>query len=194
MATPDMPNVPPQYTPVIIAQASPAQEAPAKIDRTIGICKTLSNPPSGGPTAGNTLTPAQDVASYFYAAEKRTVAGASTITVLEQPKHGKLEDVGTMAFDEMKHAVRDTGVRSYNYIPESGYLGGDKATLLVDIGGYKVKAEYAFQISAKFDEKLCPTSYWKISSVSNIYDTVAAVNFRSPDVSATLASEAPKAR
>jgi len=186
MATPDMPNVPPQYTPVIIAQASPAQEAPAKIDRTIGVCKALSNPPpsSGTPPMGNTLTPARDIASYFYTAEKRTVAGTSTVTVLEQPKHGKLNDVGTVAFDEMKHAVRDTGVTSYNYIPESGYLGGDQATLPVNIGDYKVKAEYVFQVSAKFDEKLCPTSYWKISSVSNIYDTVATVNYRPLNLSA----------
>ncbi len=174
MATPDMPNVPPQYTPVIIAQASPAQKTPAKMESTIGICKTLSNPPAGTPTVGNTLTPARDIARYFYDSEKRTVTGPSTVTVLEQPKHGKLNDVGTVAFDEMKHAVRDTGVTSYNYIPESGYLGGDQATLLVNIGDYKVKAEYVFQVSANFNEKLCPTSYWKISSVSNSYDAVAS--------------------
>jgi len=178
MATPDMPNVPPQYTPVIIAQASPAQEAPAKIDRTIGVCKALSNPPpsSGTPPMGNTLTPARDIASYFYTAEKRTVAGTSTVTVLEQPKHGKLDDVGTMAFDEMKHAVRDTGVRSYNYIPESSYLGEDKATLLINIGDYQVKAEYVFQVSTKVDEKLCPKSYWKISAVRATYSPVAAID------------------
>lgn len=171
MAISDMPNVPPQDTPVMIAQATQAQQGSSKVNRTVGVCRALSNPASTTTaTTQYTLTPAGDVANYFYGLENRTLTGPSTVTVLEQPQHGKLEDLGTVAFNELRHSVRDTGARSYNYIPASGYHGKDHATVQVNIGDYTVKTEYVFQVATdgnKNKEALCPKTYWKVSSAGD---------------------------
>ena len=165
------PDVPTQYATVVIAQATQVQKSKAKTDRTVGICQALSNPampgiPGATVSAYNTLTPPLAVKNYFRIVENRTVKGPSTVTVLEKPKHGELEDMGTFV---TRHGVRvDTGQRSYSYLPNSGYLGKDRATLLVEIGGFKVKLVYFFQVEPvvdyKVEEIVCPNSpYWKIS-------------------------------
>ena len=70
MAISDMPNVPPQDTPVMIAQASQAQQGSAKVSRTVGVCRALSNPSSTTTsTTQYTLTPAGDVADYSTASK-----------------------------------------------------------------------------------------------------------------------------
>ncbi|MFA6445496.1 MAG: matrixin family metalloprotease [Sterolibacterium sp.] len=184
----DMPDVPSQYAPVMIAQASQEQQGAAKSERTVGVCQALSNPAFDGAvaTAENSLTPAGDVINYFYSFENRKVTGPSTVTVLAYPKHGNLEDLGTVVYDESGRAIRDTGERSYSYIPETGYLGQDSATLLVEIGGYKVKIVYVFKVAMEVDYKkaelLCAKSYWKISAVldANGGGKITAVDFQSP--------------
>lgn len=203
MFVPDMPNVPPQNVPVMIAQASQMQQDPANTNRTVGVCQALSNPPLGllpgaVATAQNSLTPAGDAIQYFRIVENRAISGSSTVTVLENPKHGKLEDLGTVVFDENGHAIRDTGERSYNYIPESGYLGQDSATLLVEIGGFKVKMVYTFKVATAVDYKneevLCPKPYWRISSTldANGNSTITSIEYQSPtiDVGATTTNTA----
>jgi hypothetical protein len=90
--------------------------------------------------------------------------------VLEQPKHGTLEDGGTFV---TRHGVQiDTGERNYWYIHAADYLGEDRATLLVEIGGYKVKVVYFFHVEKgpldnEDEEITCPKSYWKISFNNN---------------------------
>lgn len=39
----DMPDVPPQYAPVLIAQASQPQRGSAVFDRTISVCHLIEN-------------------------------------------------------------------------------------------------------------------------------------------------------
>lgn len=166
----DMPNVPP-HTPVIIASASQAKRGAARTPGTVRVCRALSNPaPDNSVTAQNTVTPASDVAAYFYGFEKRTLSGPTSVTVLEQPAHGKLQDLGTVAFNQIMHSVRDTGLESYNYIPDNGYVGTDHATVLVSIGDLKVKTEYVFQVAANMNsdsgKKLCPRPLSRVSAIS----------------------------
>ena len=74
-------------------------------------------------------------------------------------------------------------------IPESGYLGQDSATLLVEIGGFKVKMVYTFKVATAVDYKneevLCPKPYWKISSTldANGNSTITSVEYLSPTLS-----------
>ncbi len=169
----DMPHTPPLDTPVIIAQAPAAATAPATINRSIRVCRALSNMPGGNNvTSLNTLTPADDVVNYFYVLEKTAVAGPAKVTVLKPPAHGTLEDVGTVAFNETWHYVRDTGVESYNYLPDAGYLGADSATLLVSIGNYKVTTQYEFHVSQTLSsagvQQLCPKPYAKLSGLGGV--------------------------
>ncbi|HEX19772.1 MAG TPA: hypothetical protein ENG78_03005 [Acidiferrobacteraceae bacterium] len=167
------PDVPAQHASVVIAQASQIQKSKAKTDRTVGICQALSNPaissiPGATVSAYNTFTPPLAVKNYFRIVENRTVKGPSTVTVLENPKHGTLKDLGTIVYDQRGRAIKDTGQRSYSYLPKTGYLGKDRATLLVEIGGFKVKLVYFFQVEPvvdyKVEEIVCPNGrYWKIS-------------------------------
>jgi hypothetical protein len=150
----DVPDVTPLHSPMVIAQAS---QKSAKIDRTIGICHLLQNPPIPPDTAVNVISPARSVNLYFDRKERRWVGLSGKVTVLEGPKHGKLEAISDGA---------------YSFVPVPDYYGADRATLLVEIGGLKVKAIYFFNVkdvvggNDAYDPYMqhCPKGrYWKIS-------------------------------
>ena len=160
------PDVPPQYAPVVIAQASQAKD-PAKIDRTIGVCHLIQNPPIPSGTAVNSLSPIGSVWSYLKHQERLSpeqltdeMFNTAKATMLQGAKHGTLEYLGEGYFV---------------YRPTSGYIGPDRATLLVEIGGLKVKVMYFFKLEPGAgggtegydpyrDKKNCPQGeMWKIS-------------------------------
>ena len=133
--------------------------------------------------------------------ENKTVTGSATITVLQQPKHGTLrliteDDRGTL-FSSSSGPLKPTA-SLYAYLPEKGYLGKDSATVLVEIGGIKVKVVYFFQAidgSSGNDgyEVLCGKrgSHWKISSTldTNGTSTITAVDYQfAPTDTTALAS------
>jgi len=96
----DMPDVPPQYAPIVIAQAAQAKD-PAKTDRTIGVCHLVENKPEPGAAALSSVSPAIAVYAYLTNQEHRTIDEATytaaKITVLQAPEYGKLEDIGHQA-------------------------------------------------------------------------------------------------
>lgn len=83
----NMPNVPPQDVPLMIAQANQAQAGNATTVRTIGVCATAPNQNYSGE---NVSSPVADVSFYLRQYENQTVTGPATVTVLQQPKHGVL--------------------------------------------------------------------------------------------------------
>ncbi len=160
------PDVPPQYAPVVIAQVSQAKD-PAKIDRTIGVCHLIENPPVPPGTAINALSPVTSVWGYLQRQERLTpeqltdeMFNTAKATILQGAEHGTLEYLGEGYFV---------------YRPASGYYGSDRATLLVEIGGLKVKVLYFFNVMLGVpggtegydpyeDKKYCPKGgMWKIS-------------------------------
>ena len=189
MFIPDMPNVPPQNVPVMIAQANQAQASDVKTIRTIGVCHPAS---SNVYSLENVIGPIYQARDYFRLYEQKTVTGAATITVLQQPKHGILrlvteDDRGALFSSSSGPLKPDAGL--YAYLPEKGYLGKDKAVLLVEIGGVKVKVVYFFQAiggSKGNDgiEVLCGKNgyHWKISSTTdaNGNNTLTSVEYQSP--------------
>ena len=48
------------------------------------------------------------------------------IEVLESPKHGKI-------------STSESGFQEISYLPNSGYVGADRAVFLVKMGGYQIK-------------------------------------------------------
>ena len=179
MFTMDMPDVPPQYQPVVIAQASQAKD-PAKIDRTIGLCRLIQNTnPTGTEVIpdnwGGGVDQAILVQTYFYSVENRKIdREGAIISVLEHPKHGILQA---------------TSSGEYEYIPEPGYLGRDQITFLVEMGGYKVKSVNFIKVDGGFAEesyqnkKYCPKGYfWKISTFTDSEGNnfITAVDYQSP--------------
>jgi hypothetical protein len=183
----DMPNVPPQDAPVMVAQANKAQSSNALTVRTVGICYGIPNGVGTSPTGGNGVDPKEEAINYLGAYENKQIAmsAPATITILQQPAHGILHlvtqaDIGTIlpsGGDPVDPA--DPG---YIYIPEKGYIGQDKAVVLVEIGGVKVKEIFYFH---DMDERTSPCnggdgiySTWKISA------TLAPVEYQ-PNIAFT---------
>ena len=140
----DMPNLQPQYAQVMIVQA--AKQGAAKADRTLGVCQVIENPPVVPGSAVNSIDPIGWVKIYFSADEKRNIEGPGRVSVLRNPTHGTL-------------TADDQG--NYLYLPVSGYLGKDSATLLVEMGGLKIRVVYSFHVVKMINqdtEKLCPPS------------------------------------
>src|SRR2546422_4473385 len=145
------PDMPPQYAPVVIAQASQAQD-PAKTDRTIGVCHLIDARPELRLGAVNTFSPLRAANYYLKTVERQFVGIEGKVTLLQEPMHGELEG-------------DDKG--NYLYLAKPEYLGPDRATFLVEIGGLKVKAVYYFKVMSGVpggtegydpyrDKNLCP--------------------------------------
>jgi len=189
MFTADMPNVPPQNLPVMIAQAKQAQPGDVTTTRTLGVCFPAW---SDQYTGENTLSPTKSAEFYWRKYEQLKIAGSATITVLQQPAHGVFRlvteaDRGTL-FDSSSAPV-DSSLGHYAYLPEKGYLGKDSATLLVDIGGRKVKIVYLLEaiegpLGNTGWEDLCSETglQWKISAIldANGNGSITAVDYSSP--------------
>ena len=168
----DMPNVPPQNVPAIIAQANQTQAGRATTTRAIGVCHPA---PSNEYSGDNGLAPLTSAQAYFRLFEHRTVTGPATITIQQQPKHGVLRlltEADGNTFGEGRFVAAD---QLYVYLPEQGYLGDDRGTILVDFGGgNQVRVKYYFQAiegmlgNTGLDTLCSPKGvYWKISA--NIY-------------------------
>jgi hypothetical protein len=163
------PEVPPQYAPVLVAEV-PKTPAPASLERTIGVCHAIDNKPDAQLAAVNTFTPVLSATYYFERLESNYLGEKGATTLLEGPKHGELEDLGTFVREDDRRI--DSGARNYAYRAKGDYIGPDQATFLVEIGGYKVKVIYHFAVmpgvSGSFDPRKdkehCPNGYiWKIS-------------------------------
>jgi hypothetical protein len=134
MFIPDMPDVPPQNFPVMIAQANQAQPSDVTTMRTLGVCFPAPNEIY---SLENVVDPKLEAQAYLRRYEHQTVKVPATITVLQQPKHGILRlvteaDRGTL-FSSSSGPV-DPSDPGYAYLPEKGYVGKDRATVLVEIG------------------------------------------------------------
>jgi hypothetical protein len=128
------------------AQASETRSGDVKSLRTLGICSAA---PNNNYSADNVDDPIADAKFYLRRYENRTVTGPATVTILQQPTHGILRmvtqaDVGTILAGDT--GTIDPADPGYFYLPETGYLGKDKAIMLVDFGGgLKVKVVFLFQ-------------------------------------------------
>ena len=160
------PDVPPEYAPVVIAQASQAQKNNVKTDRTIGVCHLIESQMASRLSAVNAISPLRAANGYFSQFEQREVGLEGKVTVLQGPEHGELRLYES--------------TQSGRYFPaDTNYVGLDRATFLVEIGGFKVKVMYFFNVKPGFpggtegydpyeDKKYCPKGpAWKISLNEN---------------------------
>jgi hypothetical protein len=157
-------STPPQYAQVMLVQASQSQQVKSQYERTIGVCTLINNPPNAPkePWAGSSATsPAAVVALYYQNIEGRVFGyEGARVSVIESPQHGNLQ-------------ATDDG--AYYYFPESGYLGKDRVTFLVEIDGRKFKVVHYVQMMeivpeyAHEDRQYCPNGFvWKISAINTI--------------------------
>ncbi len=159
-------SLPAQEPPMMVAEATKTQDTAQSYDRVIGVCH-LSESPFVPQSAVNVLSPSMEVAAYYRKQEHLTIGNQPSVSVLQTPVHGSLVDEGG---------------GYYAYYPEKGYLGNDRATLLVEVGGRRVRMEYFFRVMQSipqqydetmptpYEESNCPekTRVWKISSATDV--------------------------
>jgi VCBS repeat-containing protein len=182
----DMPDVPPQYTPVIVAQATQTKQQGT--GRTLGICQPIENKQESRLSAVNGMSPVGDAMTYLEKLENRKFANYETafyagkITLLQAPIHG-----------ELKLGQNSGAYYSNDY----SYEGPDSATVLVEVGGYQVKVIYHFVLmhdvpgsgdegTATDQKDICPKGeMWKISTTPNADGniTVSSVEYLPADPS-----------
>lgn len=201
MLIPDMPNVPPQHVPVMIAQANQDQMRDSTTTRTMGTCQIIPNATDATPSLENVISPRVSAQEYMYRFEQqmyvqqKIATSSASITILQQPKHGVLRLVTET--DKFGTGRFDQSAQDYVYLADKGYLGNDSATILVDIGGIKVKVIYFFEtidvasVGEGLQESLCEKgAYWKISSTldSKGNSTINSVEYQSLTTSAASAT------
>jgi hypothetical protein len=140
-----------------------------KLDGTIGICRLIPSGPVDMPESGEYQIAAWSIAETYLEKFKNisTSFDTATVSVLHQPKHGRLVDTNT-------------------YYPELGYVGKDSITFLVESGSYRIKVVYFIQVSNQgvgneSYKKLCPNpDYWKISATTDANGnlTVTSVEYQ----------------
>lgn len=137
-------------------------KAPRKMhgyDEVIGICHLTANP--FDPEWEGGLSPVLAVTNYLRKKEGRIVKGSARVTVLNMPLRGSL--------------LSSTG-EHFVYEPEAGFLGNDRATLLVEIDRKRIRVEYFFRVMetvpsspeegpSVYEQGYCPTKarVWKIA-------------------------------
>jgi hypothetical protein len=180
MFVPDMPNVPDQYLPVIVAEARPMVAASPNKNMTFGVCQlvpNLSYVPVGGEHA---LNPASVAVADLWRFDEHfrqmpedqrreallALEKTAKVTILQQPTYGTLSDTAR----DYPDATPD----SPYYNPKPGYLGKDQVIFLVEMGEYKIKLIFnVYPVAGSSEdpkaiEKLCGKrgTYYKISSAS----------------------------
>jgi hypothetical protein len=118
MFTMDVPSVPAQQTPVVIAQA--ATPASPQSDYILKACQESINYSDAAVFDGIGI--AGEIKNYIQNRDNRPVKldSIKNITQLEATKHGKITSEGV-------------------YIPERGYLGNDRATFMAEFEGKRYK-------------------------------------------------------
>lgn len=138
--------------------------SPALFERTIGACHLASSRPDDRQSAVNSLSPVGTVWGYFRKKEKLILKEdkyhAAKMTLLEPPKHGEM-------------GMGKSDAAYFANLPN--FEGTDQATVLVEIGGYRVKVKYFIKVMLGVgggsdqgtpydDERNCPNGkMWKIS-------------------------------
>jgi hypothetical protein len=138
MFTMDMPYVPPQETPIVLAQAS-APAATPQPNYILNDCQETES--TGNPrSAMRAVDPASMLSSYLYWHDKARVqsgvpidlASIKNITLLQGTTHGNLVA-----------GISNTGRVAYRYDPTPNYVGNDQAVFLAEFEGkvYKIVLE-----------------------------------------------------
>jgi hypothetical protein len=177
----DMPGVPPQQAPIIMAQA--AQPSTKELYGTVGVCYLTSKVNQIDPEKdkeGYYVISPQALADNLLSSEPPTDAAAAAlnsldyhnaeVTVLQPPKHGSLSQDLSPGKD-------------VSYYPNSGYVGNDKVIFLVNIEGYKIKVVYFIKVLSgtgsntpeTLYHKYCPSpSWWQISTATGNANLLAS--------------------
>jgi hypothetical protein len=181
MFVPDLPTVPDQYLPVIVAEARPVAAATSvSKEMVLGVCRPVPNVPGMEISGEHSLSASAAAVNYLWnfdehfrqmpEEQRRAALGllesSAKVTVLQQPKYGTLTDTAKPDFPEPYP-------NHFFYNPKPGYMGKDQVSFIVEMGGYKIKVIYnlypvAGATGQEATDKVCGKRgmFYKISSGS----------------------------
>ncbi|MEQ1533957.1 MAG: hypothetical protein HOO97_07855 [Sideroxydans sp.] len=141
----DVPSIPAQQTPIVLAQATtPAASATPQPDFILKTCVETES--TGDPmSAMRGVDPAGLLAVYLQNYDKRIVdmamLAAIKTTLLQGTQHGKI-------FSE----IDNDGLTSYHYDPTPNYIGNDRAVFLAEFEGKVYKIVLNLVVSLQVNE------------------------------------------
>ncbi len=150
-AQPDTPPSTPSV--VMVAQANASQQTSINSSHTVGVCDIVNLTGTGQAE----LVPVVNANAFFNT--KKIDYATAKITVIQQPKHGRLEPISS-----------DGDWRDPRYLPNDGYLGKDSFILQVEGSGYTFKIHYFLLVTDDPGVEAnpnCKTFWWKISQDPN---------------------------
>jgi len=150
MFTMDVPTIPVQETPIVLAQAATSGTTPQP-DYLLNACKETVS--TGDPkSAMRAVDPAYMLKNFIQNRDNRDVdlASIKNISLLEGTTHGKIIS-GTTNY----------GRTAYRYDPTPNYIGNDKAVFLAEFEGkaYKIVVElhvFNYAPPGEFGASTCP--------------------------------------
>ena len=118
----------PVAPPAIVSQATTT--ITNKPNMTLGVCEDVQTPDNPNGQLGGQLAPVGALKIYWYNKFKEVLSVKDAkVTVLQEPLHGVLAST----------SPDETFGPYFEYAPNHGYLGQDKITFLVEVGGKSVK-------------------------------------------------------
>ena len=142
----DVPYVPAQEAPIVLAQAGKFS-APVTPDFILSDCQETEHRPNDPRSAFGVVDPAYMLKNYLASKGSEVKLEDIKVTLLTSTQHGKLN----AEFDS-------TGLLSYSYNPTPGYLGDDRATFMAQYKGKHYKIVVTIKVLAGVDENtpVCP--------------------------------------
>jgi hypothetical protein len=141
----DVPYVPPQDTPIVLAQADAASVAPPA-DFVMNACQETFHTPDPR-SAFRAVDPAYMLSNYLGSFGYTVELTAIKTTLLQDTTHGKITSV-----------IDNTGRPWYRYDPAPGYHGDDKAIFMAEYSGKYYKIVLQIKVTENFNENdpQCP--------------------------------------
>ena len=148
---------------LVLADAATQAEL-QNIARVIGVCQLTSSHPD---SAGSGLSPVAEVRKYLKIVERHGIESRGAATVITKPEHGRLTGPTTRG--------------TFGYHANDGYIGNDRASLLIELDSNRYQVEYFFRVMESVPEAYpgepsiheqgyCPVKarVWKISSLNGL--------------------------
>ncbi|MFY9261577.1 MAG: hypothetical protein WAO71_13855 [Gallionella sp.] len=132
-----IPAAPPLVDAPVEPPAIIAQTSTAKTNMTLGVCEGVKTPDNPGGQLGGQLTPAVAYGNYMQEKlNKYFPTDGAIVTLLDGPMHGKVDGPW----------ISKTSGPFFGYVPNHGFLGQDKITFLVEVGGKRIKMIYTVHV------------------------------------------------
>jgi hypothetical protein len=122
-----------------------AAPSPSKIDMVFDRdCNVVQSPDTPSSEDMGGFFPAEAVSIYYQnVLHKKLDTSDAKVTVLKGPLHGKLVEITK---EEALKRVSSLSSSLFSYMANPGYLGADKATLLIEIAGKRYKVHTKFYV------------------------------------------------